>query len=97
MFGYDEEAVIQDADIEMAELVEGGIIYYQRLQASKKAAGEERVRLCPHGGGYILDSLAAEREGDPRAGEEGYRCSDCRGVLSAFPYEDGGYKILYVE
>lgn len=38
-FGYDPEAVIQDADIEMAELVEAGA----------RAAAARRRGLCAHG------------------------------------------------
>ena len=81
------------ADAEQAELEREGREYdrAQRRAAQLKADGDliAAALECPHGGGYPLKSLASERESDPRAGEDGERCSACNSVLSGFPWEIG--------
>ncbi len=42
---------------------------------------QQAATLCLHGGGYGLKGSAAVDAGDPRAGEEGYRCHDCGSVV----------------
>ena len=92
-FGFDPEAIYQDADIEQAELEAAGNEYARR--ARKSAAAREAGDLdaaaaaCPHGHGYPLDSPAARHENDPGAGEAGYRCLECGSRLDASPWDDG--------
>ena len=95
--GYDPElpAGYQDADIEQAEFIEQSRRYASRLRASRRATDPaKQARLCPHGGGYPLKSIAAERAADPRHGEDGFRCSDCGSVLSGDPWDED-VKVLY--
>ena len=85
-----------DVDIEQAELKVAGREAFSRNKRMKtlRAAGrlDEAADICPHGGGFPLDSIAAS-EGttgfgiDPFAGEEGYRCIDCGSRLSGPPWE----------
>lgn len=95
-FGYDPElpAGFQDADFEQRELEEAGRVYGARKKASELARESGDLKsaavLCPHGGGYPLDSDAAENSGDPGAGEHGYRCSDCGSRLSESPFSNDG-------
>ena len=74
-----------DGDIETWELraVAGERDAMRRESRQLEAAGdlEAAARACPHGGGYGLRGLAAERAGDPRAGEAGERCHDCNSVV----------------
>lgn len=85
----DQEAIDQerfDADREQAQLEAEGRSYAKRSRraAQLRAAGRlvEASAMCPHGGGYPLDSLAARNAKDPRAGQPGIRCYDCGSVLS---------------
>jgi hypothetical protein len=97
-FSYDPEAIIQEADIEMAHLEAQGRAYAAKQESSKKAlrAGDLMLaaQRCPHGGGYPLDSLAAKNNNDPRQGEQGVRCTDCGSVVSGFPW-DGDVEIMH--
>lgn len=92
-FGYDPEAIYQDADIEQAELEQAGNEYARRVKRMKEARerGEYDVAAsaCPHGSGYPLDSLAATNSGDPNAGEPGYRCTECGSRLDVPAYYGG--------
>jgi hypothetical protein len=87
-FGYDPELPrgFQEADFEQYELEQAGREYSARARASEKARAQgdlqKAAELCPHGGGYPLDSLAAKNSNDPRAGEKGDRCCDCGSVVS---------------
>jgi hypothetical protein len=78
---YDPESIIQDADIEQAELEQAGREASRgrkrmlRLRQSGDLVGA--ARACHHGGGYPTDSLAAIHSDDPRKGTAGMRCSDC--------------------
>lgn len=90
---YDPEAVYQDADIEQAQFEADGARLAADRRESERLAAEgnlvEAAEMCPHGGGYPLDSPAALNDGDPNAGEHGVRCSDCGSRLSAFAWEGG--------
>lgn len=93
MFGYDPEAIYQDADIEQAAFEAEG----RRLAAAAqiadglRAAGdlEGAAKACPHGSGYPLHSLAAENASDPDAGDDGYRCCECGSRLDKAPWDGG--------
>src|SRR5579872_2685438 len=68
---------------------------YRRMRTLRTAGRlAEAASVCPHGGGFPLDSIAA-REGttafgiDPHAGESGWRCVECGSRLSASPWDDG--------
>lgn len=91
-FGYDPEAIYQEADIEAAEFErEARYAEAQRLKAVKlRAAGKliEASELCPHGAQYTLSGKAAEWAGDPRHGEAGERCRECNSVLSEYRFGD---------
>lgn len=80
------EAERMDADLEQADFEAAGREYGRRLRQSRRllAAGDlgGAAAACPHGSGYPLRSLAARNLGDPRAGEDGFRCSDCGSVLA---------------
>ena len=79
-------SVYSDADVETWELqgLAGERDAMRRESRQLEAAGdrEAAARACPLGGGYGLRGLAAERAGDPRAGEAGERCHDCNSVVS---------------
>jgi hypothetical protein len=81
----------QDADFDQRELEARGAEFGRARKRSEsyRDAGDlpRAAAACPHGGGYPLDSEAARRDNDPRAGQDGQRCSDCGSVLSAFPFE----------
>lgn len=90
---FDAEAIEAerlDADMEQAALVAAGARYARRQRQSVRlrAAGDlaGAARACPHGGGYPLRSLAAQRSNDPAAGQEGVRCDGCGSRLSDFPF-----------
>ena len=98
---YDPEAVIQDADIEQAELEAAGRAYSRRLRRARILFNQGRIGeasvMCPHGGGYPLKSPAAKNSEDPREGEEGVRCCDCGSVLSHFEYQsDAPIRIIHM-
>jgi hypothetical protein len=91
-FGYDPEAVIQDADIEQYELEQEGRYHARRIKKMNKLrlAGrlDEAAMECTHrGGGYPLGSRAATNNLDPRAGQKGFRCQDCGSALDADPFD----------
>jgi hypothetical protein len=71
----------READFEQAELEAAGRDYSRArkrmlaLVAQGKYA--EAAKACTHGGGYPTNSPAAQNSKDPRAGQPGYRCSDC--------------------
>jgi len=98
-YWFDDEAIASerlDADIDMASLEAAGRScargrkIMQTLRARGDLAGA--ARACSHGSGYPLKSLAAENTRDPRAGEVGFRCSDCLSVLTgSYPR----YSILF--
>lgn len=98
----DEIEALEDerfsADMEQAELEAAGRQFSRQLRRFRAllAAGkkDEAARACPHGGGYPLSSLAAGYEHDPRAGQDGVRCSDCHSVLSNFRW-DGPMVVLF--
>jgi hypothetical protein len=79
-----------EADMLMAEYEAEGrrAAAAGRRSRALAAAGdlEAAAAACPHGGGYPLASPAAEHEGDPRKGEDGFRCWDCGSVLSESPF-----------
>lgn len=86
---FDAEAIESerlDADIEQASLMAAGREYARGRKAMLRllAVGrlDDAARACMHGGGYPLKSLAAENASDPRAGQSGFRCSDCGSVLA---------------
>ena len=85
-FGYDPEAIYQDADIEMWELQSAAheAEAMQRKSEKLKAAGDlmAAAEACPHGWGYPLNSPAAADNADPREGEKGERCHHCNSVVS---------------
>lgn len=89
----DPEAVIQDADIEQAELEAAGnraARGIRRMRALRAAGNlDGAAAACPHGGGYPLDSPAAWASGDPFAGQAGVRCADCGSRLNAFRWDGG--------
>jgi len=79
---YDDDApLINDADIEQAELEAAGRESARGLKRAKRLflAGDltGAARACPHGGGYPTDKPAAKNSKDPRAGEPGFRCYYC--------------------
>lgn len=85
----DPEAIEQerlDADMEQAALESAGRDYARRARKSAllRAQGklDEAAKMCPHGGGYPLKSLAARNANDPREGQAGVRCYDCGSVLT---------------
>jgi formate dehydrogenase maturation protein FdhE len=82
-----------DVDRQQAEFEAEGNRFWSQVKHMKalreQGRLDEAAEMCPHGGGYPLDSLAAKHENDPRQGEKGIRCSDCRSVLTAWPYEGG--------
>lgn len=97
---FDEEAIEQerlDADIEQAQFEEESRRFWDRVKMMKGLYGEgklpEAASTCPHGGGYPLDSLAANYNDDPNEGENGWRCCDCGSRLSTAPFE-GEAKVL---
>lgn len=89
MSWFDPEAIETerlDADIEQANLEAAGresARGHKRMLALR-AAGDlaGAARACPHGGGYPLNSLAAQNSNDPKAGQQGFRCSDCGSILT---------------
>ena len=82
---YDPEAIYQDADIETWELQRAASEGSARERQSKKlrAAGDLKAaaEVCPHSSGYGLGGDAARHAADPRAGEDGDRCSECNSVV----------------
>ena len=93
---FDQEAIDAerfDADIEMAEFEAVARRHARRgvKMRTLRAAGKfaEAAAVCPHGGGYPLDSPAATNAKDPHAGEKGWRCSDCGSRLEKDPWEGG--------
>lgn len=87
-FGYDPElpAGFQDADIEQAEFeAESNRFWHDRKLSDRLYNDGELDRaasICPHGGGYPLDSLAAQYANDPGVNGEGWRCNDCGSRMS---------------
>lgn len=84
-FGYDPEAVYQDADIEMMELREEG----------NRIAALERKGICTHQArvGYRPEPIYPEQEG-LKYGQE--RCRDCKAVLEIDRCdEDGCDRIVF--
>jgi len=86
---FDSEAIEQerlDADILQAQYEEEGNRFARQLRESERLneAGQaaEAAEACPHGFGYPLDSPAAENEGDPFAGQNGWRCLHCGSRLA---------------
>lgn len=95
-YGYEMEAIEDErraADMEMAQFEAEGARFWSKVEKMRelRAAGDfaAAAAMCPHGGGYPLDSPAAKNEADPFAGEEGVRCSDCGSRLSAFDWDGG--------
>lgn len=93
---FDDEAIQQerwDAALEQAQFEAEGREYALRMHQSRLLRGEGNLaaaaRKCPHSGGYPLDSPAANYEGDPNEGDDGWRCSDCGSRLSASPWDGG--------
>ncbi len=92
---FDSEALADErfgADMEMASLEAEGNRLYARSQKSKALRATDpaaAAEMCPHGGGYPLNSLAAEHSSDPNAGEDGWRCSDCGSRLSEAKWDGG--------
>lgn len=86
MFGYDPEvpAGFQDADMEQAAFEAESDRYYGRVKRVKRlqAGGllAEAAEVCPHGAVQGLKGSGAI--GDPRHGEDGYRCRDCGNVVT---------------
>jgi hypothetical protein len=89
---FDDEAIEQerrDADLEMYAIqAEGDRIWqsYQLAQLARRRGDFDiAYRICFHGGGYPLDSLAAERANDPAPAdaypEHAFRCLDCGAIL----------------
>jgi len=82
---YDPEAIIQDGDIEMWELRQAANEGAARKRRSKKLRDDGDLNAaasaCPHWAGYGLRGDAARHKSDPRAGEDGDRCSDCNSVV----------------
>lgn len=102
-FGMELEALEQerwDADLLQAQYEAEGREFGLRQHQSEllRAEGnlEAAAAKCPHSGGYPLDSLAAENEGDPNQGEEGWRCWDCGSRLTV-SYWDGGTVLVPCE
>jgi hypothetical protein len=95
MFGYDEElpAGFQDADFEQRDFEEQSARFASRERNSAKLRAEGNLpaaaKACPHGWGWPLDSLAAEHENDPNAGEDGWRCGDCGSRLDRSAFDNG--------
>lgn len=92
----DIEAIEQerfDADMLQAQYEAEGNAYALRQHQSellrREGNYEAAARKCPHGGGYPLDSPAAENENDPNSGEEGVRCYDCGSRLSTWAWAGG--------
>jgi hypothetical protein len=86
------EAERFDADMEMASLEAQGARMHakkQKSQALRATDPAASAAMCPHGGGYPLDSPAATNDGDPNAGEEGVRCWDCGSRLSDWAWDGG--------
>ena len=87
-----------DADRLQAQYEAEGEAFWAAVRGSEALAAEgkldEAAAICPHGGGYPLDSPAAEYSGDPRKGQEGNRCGDCNSVLDQWPYE-GPVTVIY--
>lgn len=93
-FGYDPDAIYQDADIEMMELREEARDYEARMRRVAKlaAAGQkaEAAMACPHdGSGWPTNSPAAANppHPDPEAGNPGFRCSGCGSWLTEDPWD----------
>jgi hypothetical protein len=79
---YDPESIIQDADIEQAELEAEGREAnrsHKRMLRLRKGGRDliGAAMACHHGWGYPTDALAAEHNHDPRAGQPGMRCISC--------------------
>jgi hypothetical protein len=90
-FDEDVPTGLRDADLEMAALEDAGRRFSRSAKRSRVlfAAGRiaEAAQACPHGGGYLLNSLAAVRENDPRQGQAGVRCDGCGSALSCWPWD----------
>lgn len=73
-----------DVDLEQAALEAAGNAYARRIREVEKFLSEDRieeaVKLCPHG--YVGGLTGSCTDGDPRHGEEGYRCFECGGHVS---------------
>lgn len=86
MLGYDPElpAGFQDADLEQAAFEAESDRYWRRVKRAKRLQAEghqsEAAEACPHGAVQGLKGSGAI--GDPRHGEDGYRCRDCGHVVS---------------
>ncbi|GIV03649.1 MAG: hypothetical protein KatS3mg015_2479 [Fimbriimonadales bacterium] len=85
---YDLEAIYAerlDTDMLQAAYDAEGDRHARRMEQVRALleAGrrDEAQDVCPHSGGYGLNGLAAAREGDPRYGQEGYRCWECGAVV----------------
>lgn len=92
---YDPElpAGFQDADFEMRALEDAGNEHHRRIKKSaalRSSDPEAAARVCPHGGGYSVPGIAADRNNDPRAntGDVGFRCYDCGSFLSSDPWDN---------
>ena len=84
--GWDMER--EAADVEQAELEAAGREYGRRVRRSAALRDSDPMaaaRACPHGSGYPLNRPAAHHNNDPRAGEDGFRCTSCGSVLDGNP------------
>jgi hypothetical protein len=72
-----------DADMEQAALEAEGNAHARRERRVDKLLGdgdvEAAIRLCAHG--YVGGLTGSCTDGDPRHGEEGYRCFNCGAVV----------------
>jgi hypothetical protein len=70
-----------DADWDMQALINAGnaAARGRRIMRERRAKGDlaGAAQACPHGSGYPTNSPAATNASDPRAGQRGYRCTDC--------------------
>src|SRR5512146_2299805 len=83
---FDQEAIEQerlDADMLQAQYESEGMEFGRRLRKAQQLFEQgkfaEAAEWCPHGGGYPLNSPAAENDGDPMAGTDpdAWRRMDC--------------------
>jgi hypothetical protein len=100
---FDDEAIEQerfDADVLQAQYEAEGNEYARRERRMKRLRAEARwaeaAQACPHGGGFPLDSPAAQHDADPSAGESGWRCWGCGSRLNVSPW-DGGHVVAPCE